>query len=293
MVLRLLSIISPLLICAAIGFVWARMGRPFDTRFVTRLIVSVGAPALIVSSLAGADVDRGALANLGLAVACWLAVVATVGGIVLRIRRLSIRSYLGAILFPNTGNMGLPLCLFAFGQEGLSLGLVVFVIVSLTHFTAGLAMMSGESHPLKLLANPIVWAAVIGAVLLLTGWNLPDWALNTVVIMAGLTIPLMLLTLGVSLAKFRIKNFSRSLFLALMRMGLGFAAGLVIARVFGLEGVVRGVLILDATMPVAVFNALLAERYRRAPDEIAGAVVISTILSFVTLPLLLWYLLSG
>ncbi len=96
-----------------------------------------------------------------------------------------------------------------------------------------------------------------------------------------------------SLAKLRIRNFSRSLFLALMRMGLGFAAGLVIARVFGLEGVARGVLILDTTMPVAVFNALLAERFDRASDEIAGAVVISTILSFVTLPLLLWYLLSA
>jgi predicted permease len=293
MILRLFSIISPILICAAIGYVWARAGRPFDTRFVTRLIMSVGAPFLIVSSLAGADVDRGALASLGLAVVCLLAVVAVVGAAVLRLLRMEIRSYLGAILFPNTGNMGLPLCLFAFGHEGLSLGLVVFVIISITHFTAGLALMSGENHPLKLLANPIVWAAAIGAVFLLTSWELPAWAGNTVGIMAGLTIPLMLLTLGVSLAKLRVQNFSRSLFLALMRMGLGFAAGMAVAHVFGLTGAARGVLILDASMPVAVFNALLAERYDRVPNEIAGAVVISTILSFVTLPLLLWYLLSG
>ena len=293
MVLRLLSIVSPILICAAIGFWWARTGRPFDTRFVTRLIMSVGAPFLIVSSLASADIDRGALANLGLAVVCLLAVVAAVGALVLRALRWEIRAYLGAILFPNTGNMGLPLCLFAFGAEGLSLGLVVFVIVAITHFTAGLALISGEGHPLKLLANPIVWAAAIGSVILLTGWQLPDWAGNTVTIMAGFTIPLMLLTLGVSLARLKVRRFSRSLFLALMRMGLGFVAALAIAKLFGLTGVARGVLILDAAMPVAVFNYLLAERYGRAPDEIAGAVVISTVLSFVTLPVLLWFLLSG
>jgi predicted permease len=293
MFIRLFSIVAPILICAAIGFVWARAGRSFDTRFVTRLIMSVGAPFLIVSSLASADVERSALASLGMAVVCLLAVVAVVGVLLLRLLRMEIRTYLGAILFPNTGNMGLPLCLFAFGQEGLSLGLVVFVIISITHFTGGLALMSGESHPLKLLANPIVWAAAIGAVLLLTGWELPEWTENTVGIMAGFTIPLMLLTLGVSLANFKVRRFSRSLFLALARMGLGFVAGLTVAHVFGLTGVARGVLILDASMPVAVFNALLAERYERAPDEIAGAVVISTILSFATLPVLLWYLLSG
>lgn len=293
MALKLFSIISPILICAAIGFVWARMGRPFDTRFVTRLIMSVGAPFLIVSSLASVEVEREAMARVGLAVICFLAIVAAVGSLVLRALRMEIRSYLGAILFPNTGNMGLPLCLFAFGHEGLSLGLVVFVVISITHFTAGLSLMSGESHPLKLLANPIVWAAAIGATILLTGWALPEWAGNTVTIMAGLTIPLMLLTLGVSLAKLRVKRFSRSLFLAVVRMGLGFAAAFVVAHLFGLTGVARGVLILDGAMPVAVFNYLLAERYGRAPDEIAGAVVISTILSFATLPVLLWYLLSG
>jgi predicted permease len=292
MFLRLFSIVSPILICAAIGYAWARAGRAFDTRFVTGLIMSVGAPCLIVSSLTSASVDRGAMASLGLAVVCLVVAVAAVGFVTLRLLRMSVRSYLGAILFPNTGNMGLPLCLFAFGHEGLSLGLVVFVMISITHFTGGLALVSGQSHPLRLLANPIVWAAGIGAVFLVTGWALPVWATNTVDIMAGLTIPLMLLTLGVSLAKLKVRRFSRSLFLALTRMGLGFVAGMAVAYVFGLEGAARGVLVLDASMPVAVFNYLLAERYDRAPDEIAGAVVISTVLSFASLPVLLWYLLS-
>lgn len=293
MVFRLFSIVSPILICAAIGYAWARSGRPFDTRFVARLIMAVGAPFLIVYSLAGVEVDTGALASLGLAVVCVLAVVALAGTVILKALRMEPRTYLNALVFPNTGNMGLPLCLFAFGQEGLSLGLVVFVIVSITQFTGGLALVSGGSHPRKLLTNPIVWASVIGAILLLSGWEMPEFVLNTSEIMAGLAIPLMLLTLGVSLAKLKVTRFSRSLWLALMRLGLGVGSGLVVSHLFGLEGVARGVLILDASMPAAVFNYMLAERYGRAPDEVAGAVVISTVMSFVTLPVLLWYLLSS
>jgi predicted permease len=292
MLVRLFAIVSPILICAAIGYAWARSGRDFDTRFVARLIMAIGAPFLIVYSMSEVDVDRGAMTSLGLALLCVLAAVAVTGAVILRLLGMSVRDYLNPVVFPNTGNMGLPLCLFAFGQEGLSLGLVVFVVVSITHFTVGLAMVSGESHPLKLLANPIVWASAVGAVLLFTGWELPEFAANTAQIMAGLAIPLMLLTLGVSLAKLKVKRFLRSLILAVMRLGLGFAAGLAVAHAFGLEGTARGVLILDATMPAAVFNYMLAERYHRAPDEVAGAVVISTALSFVSLPLLLLYLLS-
>ena len=290
---RLFTIIAPLLISAAVGFVWARSGRPFDTRFVTRLIMDVGMPFLIVSSLATTDVERGALTDVGLAVVCLLAAMVLIGFLLLRLLRMDVRAFLPSILFPNTGNMGLPLCLFAFGREGLSLGLVVFVTVSIVHFTFGVALVSGSAHPARFVANPIVWSTAIGAVILLADWELPAWVANTTDIMAGLTIPLMLLTLGVSLANLKVHAAAKSAILAAARLGIGFGVGLLAAHVFGLSGVARGVVVLQATMPVAVFNYLLAERYGREPDAVAGAVVGSTIASFVTLPLLLWYLLAG
>ncbi len=290
---RLFTIIAPLLISAAVGFAWARLRRPFDTRFVTRLVMDVGVPFLIVSSLATTEVDRGALAHVGLAVVFLLAATLVIGILLLRLLRWDVRACLPSILFPNTANIGLPLCLFAFGREGLSLGLVVFVTVAITHFTLGVALVSGSAHPARVVANPIVWAAAIGVVILLAGWELPAWVVNTTDIMAGFAIPLMLLTLGVSLANLKIHTAGKSAVLAAARLGIGFGVGLLAAHVFGLSGVARGVVVLQATMPVAVFNFLLAERYGREPDVVAGAVVGSTIVSFVTLPLLLWYLLAG
>ena len=293
MFLRLFSVISPIIICASIGYAWARFGRPFDTRFVTRLIMNVGAPFLIISSLTKTQIEKSALGEVGLAVLCALVFVGVAGYLLLRLFRLEVRSYLNALLFPNTGNMGLPLCLFAFGPEGLSLALVVFVIVSTAHFTLGVANLSGRGDPRQFATNPIVWSTAVGLVLLWSGWELPAFARNTLDIMAGLTIPLMLLALGVSIANIKVSAFSKSLVIALLRLGLGFGAGIAVTSIFGLTGAARGVVILDVAMPVAVFNYLLAEQYNRAPDEVAGAVVLSTLLSFITLPLLLWYLLAG
>lgn len=292
MFFRLFSIISPILICALIGYVWARTGRPYDTRFVTRLLMNVGWPFLIVSALSRAELDHRALAEVGLAAVCVLAAFAALGVVVLRSLRRDLRAYLPSLMFPNTGNMGLPLCLFAFGQEGLSLALVVFLIVSITHFTVGVELVSGGGNIKQILKAPIVYATVVGVVLVLTGWKLPLWISNTLDIMAGLAIPLMLLTLGVSLAKLKIQTFASSTLYACLRLVMGFGVGALVAEALGLSGAARGVVILEASMPVAVFNYLLAERYGRSPDAVAGNVVISTVLSFLTLPFVLWYVFS-
>ncbi len=292
MLLRLFSIIAPVFACAAIGYVWARMRRPYDTQFVTRLIMNVGAPCLIISSFSKADgLDRSALGSVGLATAMVVGLVAVAAIVIMRVARMDTRSYLPSVVFHNSGNMGLPLCLFAFGSDGLSLGIVVFLVVATLNFTVGVAIVSGERHPGRLLRMPLLWAAAIAIALVLGGWRLPVWIDSTVEIMGGLTIPLMLLTLGVTLGNLRIEMLGRSVIVAAMRFGLGFGAGLLVAELLRLEGVTRGVVILQASMPSAVFNYLMAARYDRSPEHVAGVVVVTTLLSFLTLPAVLWFLL--
>ena len=112
-------------------------------------------------------------------------------------------------------------------------------------------------------------------------------------VLGGITIPLMQLSLGVSLAQLRLADVPRTLSLAVARLGLGLLVGLGLASAFGFEGVARGVLILDCAMPAAVFNYMMAERYGRSPSDVASVVVLSTLLSFATLPLLIGWLLAG
>lgn len=291
MIIRLFSIIAPVFACAAIGYLWARSGRPFDTQFVTRLIMNVGAPCLIISSFAGiGTIDHAALARVGVAALVGLLLIGSATAVVLRALKLDARTFLPSVTFQNSGNMGLPLCLFAFGQAGLSLAIVVFLVISTANFTVGVAIVSGEGSPAKVLRLPLVWAAAIAVVLVLTGWTLPVWISNTVHIMGGLTIPMMLLTLGVSLASLRVDTVAQSFLFALLRFGFGFGAGVLVSHMLHLTGVARGVVVLQSSMPPAVFNYLLAARYNRSPERVAGIVVVSTVASLAVLPAVLWFL---
>jgi hypothetical protein len=125
---------------------------------------------------------------------------------------------------------------------------------------------------------------------LATGVTLPPWLLKTAGMLGDFTIPLMLLTLGVSLAKLRVMDMKRALALSFLRLAIGFTAGLAVAWLLNLPWPARGVLILQSSMPVAVFNYLLAQRYNHFSTETAGVVVVSTVLALGTLPLLLQYL---
>ena len=119
----------------------------------------------------------------------------------------------------------------------------------------------------------------------------PVWISNTVDLLAGVSIPLMLMALGVTIAKLRVRSIQRSVALSALRLGLGFALGVAMAELFGLTGISRGVLILQSAMHVAVMNFLFASRYQCEPEEVAGMIVASTALSFLTLPALLYVVL--
>jgi len=187
--------------------------------------------------------------------------------------------------------MGLPICLFAFGEDGLALGLVFFTLGAIGTFTIGSAIAAGRVSYAKLIREPAIWAAVIAVGLLWSGLSLPKWMVDTTGLLGGMAIPLQLIALGSSLARFRVSSLPRGVALSLLRLALGYGAGFGIAEIFDLEGLVRAVIILQSAMPVAVSNYLFAVFYKREPAEVAGMVLISTGITFVTLPLLLIYLL--
>lgn len=288
---QLAAIIAPVLVCAAIGYLWARLRRPFETEFVTALVTTIGTPCLVASTLLRFSVDFAALGDMALATLTVFAIIGAGGVVGLRAAGLPFHSYLPALMFSNAGNMGLPLCLFAFGEPGLALGIVFFTISAVLQFTVGVGLAAGTLAPARLVRIPLLYAVAIALVLMATGTVLPEWIANTIELLGGLTIPLMLIALGVSLARLRIASLKLSVAIALLRLLVGFAVGLGVAWAFGLDGVAAGVLVLQSAMPVAVFNYLFAQVYRRAPEEVAGAVVLSTFLSFASLPLLLFFVL--
>jgi predicted permease len=137
----------------------------------------------------------------------------------------------------------------------------------------------------------LIYAVGLAVAVLASGATVPGWIWNTTEILGGFAIPLMLVTLGASLAELRVSKIGRGVALACCRLGIGFGVGVGIAALLDFSGVARGVLVLQCAMPAAVFNYLFAQRYSRAPEEVAGIVVISTLLAFALLPPLLGFLL--
>ncbi|MBT5049762.1 MAG: AEC family transporter [Rhodospirillaceae bacterium] len=288
-ILDIAAIIAPLFVIAGIGFIWGRSSKPFDTNMIGTLTVNFGVPCLIFSTMTTLKVSLAAFGTIAGAFTVAVIINALIAAIVLRMMRLDVAGYLPGTVFPNNGNMGLPLCLFAFGDEGLALGISIFVISSLGNFTLGMAVVSGKMSPKEIAKTPAIWVTLAALLFLLGDIEPPGWLANTTKIIGGMSIPLMLIALGVSLSRLRIESAGRSLILAVMRLGLGFGIGVLLAWLFGLEGAARGVLILQCAMPAAVINYIIAVRFERCAVEVAGLVVASTLISFATLPLLLYF----
>ncbi len=291
MINQLFAVIAPIIICAGIGYAWARSGLDYPVDFVTRLVMNIGAPCLIVASFSRSSIEIISMTEITLAALVVLGIMALIGVVLLRLMRLETGIFLPSLIFPNIGNMGLPLCLFAFGETGLALALTIFLLVFTLQMSLGIVLVAGRGNIGALVKQPVLWATVVALVLIVMGWSLPAWLVNTTGLIGDVTIPLMLITLGVSLARLKVAEWKLSLLFSVMRVAGGFLIALAVAEWFDLQGVERGVLILQSSMPVAVFNYLLALKFDREPGEVAGMVLLSTLLAFFCLPFIVAFVL--
>ena len=290
MFIELFSVIAPVFLCVAIGYVWKRQNRSFDADLITEISVNIGTPCLAFYTLTSTSLDPLSFNQMAIASLFTMLAFFLFYTLILKVTGLDQKAYLPALSFANVGNMGLPLSLLAFGEKGLALAISYFAINVVLMFSFGVAVAAGAASWNKLLRLPVVYAVAAALAFLYTETTPPNWLSSTTHLLGGLTIPLMLITLGVSLASLGIKSISRSFSLSALRLISGFAIGWVTAELFDIRDVARGVLILQCTMPVAVFNYLFALQYNNSPGEVAGTVVISTVLSFLSLPFLLTYI---
>ncbi|MEM1130331.1 MAG: AEC family transporter [Pseudomonadota bacterium] len=285
--LRVLEIVAPVFLLAAVGYVWVRQGLEYHMTFVTRLATVLALPCLIFTALMKTEIDKSALASLSLAALAAYGAVALVIWVLVRVLNLNPQTYLAPLVFGNTGNLGLPIALFAFGDVGLSYAVVVFAVMIILSFTVGIWMITGETSPLKILRDPVVVATLLGAVFLWFGWETPVFLTHSLDLIGQMAIPLMLVTLGVAVARLHPRRVVDALGLSLAKfvicVGLAWGIGLG----FGLPPVPLAILVLQVATPVAVTNYLLAEKYDTDPETVAGLVVVSTLVSVAGLPLIL------
>ena len=287
LILEVVQVVAPVFLLAAIGWVWVRGKWSYDVEFVTRLSMTLSVPCLIFMALVRSDVDPGLLRDTVLAS---LVAYGAVGGIfwgLVRVLGLDMATYWAPLTFGNTGNLGLPVALFAFGQAGFDFAVVIFAVMAIVSFTFGVWVVAGGGSPLNAVREPLVWGTVAGSAFLLLGWTVPDWIGNSLDLVGQMAIPLMLITLGVAIARLKPRGLGRAFWLCLVKLAVCTVVPLAVGLALGLPAVALGVLVLQVATPVAVTSYMLAAKYSARPDEVAGLVVVSTLLSVAAIPLIL------
>lgn len=282
-----LQIVAPVFLLALVGFVWVKRGYEYRVQFVTQMAMTLSVPCLVFVALMKADIDRNALAAIFLASCFAYLAITLVFAILVKALRLDVRTFLAPLTFGNTGNLGLPVALFAFGEIGLSYAIVIFAVMAVYSFSAGVWLVSGGGSLVKIIKEPLVSATILGALFLYQGWQTPVWLTNTLELIGQMAIPLMLITLGVALARLKANSFRRAFGLSLFKVIICSGIAWIIGTYFELEPVALAVLVMQIATPVAVTSYLLAEKYGADAGEVAGLVVVSTLLSVITIPITL------
>ncbi|MEX3007270.1 AEC family transporter [Hoeflea sp. TYP-13] len=288
---HVINVVGPVLICALVGYTLAMTKAPFDTKVIGSLVSKVGYPTLIISHLSSHHVAFGSFMYFMGAAAVAVALFGIIGYIFLRIVRLPYRAFLSPMMMNNVGNIGLPVCLLAFGDQGLSyaLGFVVVVLVGI--FTIGMWLPIGEVSVKSLVSQPVIYAVIIALYLMGTGTKLPGMVNEAMSLLGGFAIPLMLITLGYTLATLNVGSILRGTYLALFHAAMAIVVAMVLVQVFGLTGTERGVFILQCVAPVSVATYLWISIYQeKYAADVAGMVMVSTLLTIVLLPLVLTFL---
>lgn len=287
LILTVFEIVAPVFLLSLIGFVWVKLGFEYRLQFVTRLGVTIAVPSLIFVALMQTEIPGGELTRFTLAAISAHVVLAAVFWVIVRGARLEQRTYLAPLIFGNTGNLGLPLSIFAFGQAGLGYAVIFLAVTALLSFTLGIYIVAGRGAFGKVLREPMVWGTLLGALFLWRDWETPVFLTNTLDLLGQMAVPLMLITVGVAIARLTTQKLQQAVWLSLLKLAICFGFGWAIAGVFDLEAVAFGVLVLQICTPVAVTAYLLAERFEADSDAVAGMVMVSTLLSVAALPLIL------
>lgn len=252
--------------------------------------MNFGAPCLVFVGILDLGHDLGAVSYFMIASAVSIAIMLAASTLFVFVTGLPKRGYIISLSSSNCGNMGIPLCMFAFGQPGLSLAIAFFVVGTVYQLTVALFISHGNMNLVDFFRITFLWGIAAALFFISTDTTPPIWIMNTTKLLSGVTIPLMLLTLGASLATLKVVKLSKIISIGILKIAFGMGIGIAIASYFGFEGVERNVLIMQMSMPVAVFSYLLASKYNRNPDEVASLILTTTIITFFTVPLMLIFL---
>ena len=288
--LKLIDVIFPVFFVIGIGFYLGKKDPNINTDLITNFAANIGSPAMIFYSITTTGVTLSIFLEYFVYSLIIISAFSIIGILFLIILQKDYISELPPLILPNTGNIGLPLCLFAYGTAGLGVASAIASVVILLHFTIGV-LLAKKSFSLKILIkNMPIYGILVSVLFLYFEWDVPGYVENTTFLLTYATIFLILMSLGIALAKLKVVSWTHASILGAVRVIIGPFIGFGLIKFFNLDGFAAGVLLIQSCMPSAVLTYLVGSMYseKRVVDSVASVIVASTVMSFFTIPIVVY-----
>jgi predicted permease len=284
--LRIFSIVFPVFAIIGIGWWYGRVKRP-DIQVTNQISMDVLVPALVFAALASKSFD---FAHYWQLVLGGVAVVLGSGLLawpVARLLKVDVKTFVPPMMFNNSGNMGIPLIVLAFGEQALGAAIILFLVEMILHFSMGPYMLCHRMHPLQLLKTPVMAATVLGVAVSLSGTTLPQPLYTAIKMVGDASIPMLLFALGVRLNQVSFKDWHIGAWSGIVSPATGIIMVLLVTPMLDLAPVQQSILLVFGALPPAVLNYLMAEQYRQEPERVASIVLLGNLASLAVMPVVL------
>jgi len=292
--LKLFEVLFPVFFIVGIGVFLGKKNPNIDTSFITTYSGNFGTPALVIFALTAGSVSFEVFANFFIYAIILLTLFGIVGLIFLVLMKKDYLRELPTFFLPNTGNMGIPICLFAYGELGMGMAASISSLVVLLHFTLNIFLAKRAFDFDTIIKSPAFYAIIVTVLFLYFEQPIPQFVMNTVMLLAYGMIVMILMSLGIALTQMKVFSFKDSIITSIGRVIIGPLIGLIVIKIFNLSGVGAGVVLIQSSMPSAILCYLIASMYspKEIVDNISSTIVVSTLMSLITIPITLFFALK-
>ncbi|KZM41015.1 MAG: AEC family transporter [Marinomonas sp.] len=287
---RTFDTVFPLVFVVLVGFVYARW-RSTDMTIANRINMDVFVPALIFSVMASGSFHVMQYKGLILGAAVIVVGSGLLAWPVAKFMGVSTKTLLPPMMFNNSGNLGIPLMVLAFGESVLPIAVVLFLTENLLHFTLGMYLINPKTKLKSILTMPMVLATIFGLLFSFSGWSMPTSLSVPIDMLGQISIPLMLFALGVRMNDVDLTNWRLGLLAGILCPLTGLIAAFVWQQVWPVKEEYFAYLLVFACLPPAVLNYIVSELFQQEPNKVASMVLIGNLISLVTIPSILLYVL--
>lgn len=284
--LRIVSIVFPVFAIVFVGWAYGR-GRRVDMTTANETNMDIFVPALVFSALADRSFDL--MGHQAFAIGALLMMLGSgaIAWLVARLSGISHKVLVPTAMFNNSGNLGLPLAVLAFGQEGLAAAVVMFMVGNLMHFSFGNWFLDHHAKWWNAWRYPVVLAALAGLVISFSKIEIWEPLRMGIKMLGDVSIPLALFALGIRIAHSHVTAFGIGVVGTLVRLLSGVLLTWLLAHLLGLQGEQKAMLIIFGALPPAMINYVFAEKYGQGPDEVAAIVLIGNLAAVAVIPIVL------